>query len=119
MTTRTLVIVVPHWSYPAVGCPTQDPLMPGVTAEPGWYSRFERHDAVCELTCSLHDLDLPASSRKYLEPYRPSHLGCDVNLLFEEMADCFAEVLASTEDFPRLEINPELIPEIHLDPAGP
>ena len=28
-------IVVPHWSYPEIGCPLEDPLMPGVTAEPG------------------------------------------------------------------------------------
>jgi hypothetical protein len=27
-------------------------------------------------------------------------------------------VLDSKEDFPRVEINPELIPEIHLDPAA-
>ena len=27
-----------------------------------------------------------------------------------------ADVAASTEDFPSIELNPELLPEIHLDP---
>jgi len=29
---------------------------------------------------------------------------------------CLAEVAASTEDFPSLILDPELLPEIHLDP---
>ena len=29
---------------------------------------------------------------------------------------CFAEVAASQEEFPQIEIDPELIPEIALDP---
>jgi hypothetical protein len=28
---------------------------------------------------------------------------------------CCAEIIASDEQFPRVQINPELIPEIHLD----
>ena len=59
---------------------------------------------------------LYVSSRKYLNPYRPHHLGCDVDHLFAEMAECFAAVLASEEEFPQIEIEAELIPEIHLDP---
>jgi predicted metal-dependent hydrolase len=54
------------------------------------------------------------SSRKYLEPYRPSHLGCDLDLLFVEMEECFAEILASAEQYPEVEIRAEFIPEIHL-----
>ncbi len=54
------------------------------------------------------------SSRKYLEPYRPSHLGCDLELLFVEMEECFAEILASNEEYPDVEIRAEYIPEIHL-----
>ncbi len=56
------------------------------------------------------------SSRAYLEPYLPRHEGLDLERLLAQMADCFAEVLASTEEFPRIEIDPERIPEIHLDP---
>ncbi len=55
------------------------------------------------------------SSRGYLDPYRPMHLGCDLDHLFLEMEECFAGVLAAEEDTPAVEINPELIPEIHLN----
>jgi predicted metal-dependent hydrolase len=56
------------------------------------------------------------SSRTYLEPYQPRHLGLDVTKLLGEMERCCAEILASTEDYPRVELVPDLIPEIHLDP---
>ena len=39
----------------------------------------------------------------------------DLDKLFDEMQLCFADVLASTEEFPEIEIDPELIPEIHLE----
>ena len=55
------------------------------------------------------------SSRAYLDPYRPMHLGCNLDHLFVEMEECFGEVLSAEEAFPRVDINPELIPEIHLD----
>ena len=55
------------------------------------------------------------SSRAYLEPYRPMCEGLDLDKLFDEMQRCFADVLASTEEFPEIEIDPELIPEIHLE----
>ena len=55
------------------------------------------------------------SSRAYLDPFRPKHLGCDVDLLFVEMEECFGGVLAASEEFPRVDLDPELIPEIHLD----
>ena len=29
---------------------------------------------------------------------------------------CLAEVARSTEDFPAIELDPETLPEIHLDP---
>jgi predicted metal-dependent hydrolase len=57
------------------------------------------------------------SSRKYLEGYRPSHLGCNIEQLFLEMEECFHQVLESAEEFPRIDMDPELIPEIHLDPV--
>ena len=55
------------------------------------------------------------SSRAYLEPYRPRHMGLDLDKLFVEMERCFAPIFASQEERPQVEINPELIPEIHLD----
>ena len=55
-------------------------------------------------------------SRGYLEPYRPAHLGLDLDKFLGEMDRCFALIVASQEEFPSIEIDPELIPEIHLDP---
>ncbi len=54
------------------------------------------------------------SSRAYLEPYRPAHLGLNLEQLMADMERCFAAVIASREEFPNLPLDPELIPEIHL-----
>jgi predicted metal-dependent hydrolase len=54
------------------------------------------------------------STRGYLEPYRPVHLGLDLDKFLQEFEQCFAAVNASQEDFPQIEIEPDLIPEIHL-----
>jgi len=59
---------------------------------------------------------LYVSSSAYLEPFRPQHIGLDIDKLLAEFKACFAEVLDSTEEFPVIEIIPDLIPEIHLDP---
>lgn len=59
------------------------------------------------------------SSRNYLEPYQPIHLGLDVSKLLAEMQRCCEGILSSTEDYPRVELIPDLIPEIHLDPLPP
>jgi uncharacterized protein len=56
------------------------------------------------------------SSRGYLEPYGPTCVGLDLEKFLAEFDACFAEVAASEEEFPHIEINPELIPEITLDP---
>jgi predicted metal-dependent hydrolase len=56
------------------------------------------------------------STRGYLEPYRPAHLGLDLEKFLREFEDCFAEVTASEEEFPTIEIEPDRIPEIHLNP---
>ena len=56
------------------------------------------------------------SCRKYLEKYLPFHRGLDLQKLFDELEACCAEINASTEQFPEIEIEPDLIPEIHLDP---
>ncbi|MEK6246793.1 MAG: DUF309 domain-containing protein [Planctomycetales bacterium] len=69
---------------------------------------------------------LYVSSRNHLQSYRPKHLDCDLELLFAEMEECFSEVLVSSEEFPRIDLDPEMLPEIHLksssaanDPVGP
>lgn len=52
----------------------------------------------------------------YLEHYRPRYWGLDLDKFLGEMKQCFGEVVESVEDFPNIEIVPDLIPEIHLDP---
>lgn len=56
------------------------------------------------------------SSRAYLEPYRPSHEGIDLQQFLEQMQQCCAQLLASGQPQPDVEIDPQRIPEIHLDP---
>lgn len=58
-----------------------------------------------------------ASSCAYLEEYRPACLGLDLETFLAQYERCFAQVLASAEEFPEISIEPDLIPEIHLDPA--
>jgi predicted metal-dependent hydrolase len=55
------------------------------------------------------------SSLSYLDEYRPSYLGLNLDAFLEQYRQCFAEVLASTEEFPKIVVDPELIPEIHLE----
>ena len=62
---------------------------------------------------------LHTSVHGYLEPYAPVHLGLDLVGFLRSFDTCLAEVAASTEEFPSIELNPELLPEIHLDPAPP
>ena len=58
------------------------------------------------------------SSRKYLEPYGPWHEGIDLDQFLSQFERCLAEVIASDEAFPEIEIVPDLIPEIHLAPQA-
>ncbi len=58
------------------------------------------------------------STRSYLEPYRPTHQGLDLEKFLQQFEQCFAEVIATQEEFPRIEIIPDLIPEIHLNPPA-
>lgn len=58
------------------------------------------------------------STRGYLEPYRPWHMGLDLEHFLAQFERCFAEVLATDEEFPEIEIVADLIPEIHLAPAS-
>lgn len=57
------------------------------------------------------------SSRKYLEPYRPKYLGIDLDRVFEQFDACCAQIVASEERYPKIEIKPDLIPEIRLEPS--
>ena len=59
---------------------------------------------------------LHKSVHGYLEPYAPHHLGLDLTGFLHSFDTCLAEVAASTADSPAIELNPELLPEIHLDP---
>ncbi len=56
------------------------------------------------------------SSRGYLDTYRPVCVGLDLDEFLKSFDTCFAEVDACQEEFPRIDIDPELIPEIALDP---
>jgi predicted metal-dependent hydrolase len=56
------------------------------------------------------------TSRGYLSQYQPECSGLDVHKFLRDLDACFAEVAASDEDYPRIELNAELIPEIWLDP---
>jgi len=51
----------------------------------------------------------------YLNDYRPFHLGVDLEKLLEELTACCQPILDSPEEFPKVEIVPDLIPEIHLE----
>jgi predicted metal-dependent hydrolase len=54
------------------------------------------------------------SSRGYLDAYRPQYEGLNVDKLLAEMEVCCREILDSEEEFPKIEVVPDLIPEIHL-----
>jgi predicted metal-dependent hydrolase len=59
---------------------------------------------------------LHASVHGYMEPYAPRHLGLDVTGFLAAFDACLAEVAASVEEYPDIPLNPDLLPEIHLDP---
>ena len=58
------------------------------------------------------------SSVGYLEPYRPHQDGVNLDQLLEELRSCCRDILESEEEFPVIEIQADLIPEIHLDPPA-
>ena len=59
---------------------------------------------------------LHGSVHGYLDPYLPRYLGLDLEKFLREFDRCLAEVVASTDDRPVAELDPDLLPEIHLDP---
>ncbi len=58
------------------------------------------------------------SSRNYIKEYAPVCMGLDVDQFLSQFDACFAEVAATDVQFPQIDINPELIPEISLDPPA-
>jgi predicted metal-dependent hydrolase len=58
------------------------------------------------------------SSRNYIAQYGPACCGLDVEKFLGEFDACFSAVSQSTEEYPEIELDPELIPEIALDPPA-
>lgn len=56
------------------------------------------------------------SSRGYLSQYGRSCEGLELEKFLAQFDACFAEVVASDEQFPKVELDPNLIPEIWLEP---
>jgi predicted metal-dependent hydrolase len=54
------------------------------------------------------------TSRRYLEEYGSRYEGLDLEAFLAQYEACFAEVLANEDEFPKIEIVADLIPEIHL-----
>ncbi len=54
--------------------------------------------------------------RGYLQDYAPRHLGLDLTAFLSQLADCCHQLIASTDEFPSVELDAEKIPEIHLFP---
>lgn len=61
---------------------------------------------------------LHTSVHGYLEPYGPHHLGLDIVTFLKSFDTCLAEVVADTEDRREIPLDPDLLPEIHLDPPA-
>ncbi|MEM9659051.1 MAG: DUF309 domain-containing protein, partial [Planctomycetota bacterium] len=55
--------------------------------------------------------------RTYLDDYPPAYLGLDLGSFLDQYANCFAPLLSCGEEIPATEVDPDLIPEIHLDPT--
>ncbi len=53
----------------------------------------------------------------HLQPYRPKHLGLDLEQFLAQLRECFAPLLEREELPQGIEIDPDKIPEIHLNPA--
>lgn len=60
---------------------------------------------------------LYGSSRNYLQPFRPHYRGVDLEKLFAEMEACCRGIIETDDPYPSAKIDPDLIPEIHLDPS--
>lgn len=56
------------------------------------------------------------TSRDYLDQYRPTYQGIDLEAFLTQYEQCFATLLESDPLKQGIEVDPELIPEITLDP---
>ncbi len=55
------------------------------------------------------------SARRYLLPYGDSHKSLDIAALLADLQNCFAELLACTNEYPTgVTLNPDRIPIIQL-----
>ena len=54
------------------------------------------------------------TSRRYLEEYETLYEGLDLEAFLAQYEECFSEMLANDENLSDTEIDPDLIPEIHL-----
>lgn len=54
------------------------------------------------------------TSCTYLKEYPDVYLGLDLTTFLEQYEKCFQTILESQEEIPHIEIDPELIPEVHL-----
>lgn len=52
---------------------------------------------------------------KYLEPFCPRHLDLNVDQFLADLERCCRPIVVSTEEYPAVQIDPESIPEIHLE----
>lgn len=59
---------------------------------------------------------LHGSVHGYLEPYGPKYLGLDLETFLREFDACLAGVTSAPDGAPVAELDPELLPEIRLDP---
>jgi predicted metal-dependent hydrolase len=59
------------------------------------------------------------SSRNYMQTYGEQYLGLDAAKFWEQMQQCFNDVLASSDPDRNLRPQDELLPTITLDPAPP
>jgi len=57
------------------------------------------------------------SSRKYLENFLPKYQGLDLTHFLDRMEQCCQGILASTDEYPQVTIDPETIPEIWPEPS--
>ncbi len=55
------------------------------------------------------------SSRAYLEPYQPKHWGIQLDIFLQQMENCCRDIIQCEDLFPKIAIDPERIPEIHLE----
>ena len=56
------------------------------------------------------------SSTNYLEPYRPFHEGIDLDKLVSQLDVCCTKIFQGEEEqWRQAELDPDLIPEIHLE----